>query len=515
MSLVTNVSRTLLAAALLLPALLCAATSSATYKHLPATNPYQAALTRFLELPAAERDALARWAAPSEGPTAPSLTPAQQQLIAELRHALVAAAGKPPTTASDWPLVGDPTDPDNPLKITVPYAEALRPLASLVAKSADLLPSAEAIDTYAALAHFARQQRQSDVVILQLTGIGCENLALQAASRRLGEFSPTELQALAAAWARIPNPPSPEKAFAGERDRFYPYLLEKVVLPAFEALLAEENQAAHATDPEASTPAPDFTRDYRLSGLANLGREQYQITLENLRTGDSLTLVPNRAVEGITLLHIDFEHQLAVIRHADQDAVIHLKSKRIAMRSPAIQQLRQAIASGLIFPASTSDPDVILQKWWRLARAHPGGPQAYTEDFLAGLQTGLDAQLARAALPQAHDDTKAPRPSDPFLAAALPKLEKPARTLHIARTQATMLQSAIQLRLRQLGQTLPDAPPGDPFSSDGADFASVTTEDGGFLLRSRYESAPGQPLTYKFATPDAGFLRPSTPPDRK
>jgi hypothetical protein len=62
----------------------------------------------------------------------------------------------------------------------------------------------------------------------------------------------------------------------------------------------------------------------------------------------------------------------------------------------------------------------------------------------------------------------------------------------------------VQLRLRALGQS--DAtPPADPWAEDGSGFAVEPTKDGGFLLRSRYETRPDKPLTLKFAAPDAGL----------
>ncbi len=88
----------------------------------------------------------------------------------------------------------------------------------------------------------------------------------------------------------------------------------------------------------------------------------------------------------------------------------------------------------------------------------------------------------------------------------MPAIGKVARTLHKSATLSTMLQAAVQLRLRALGQF--DAPPSaDPWSGDGSAFAVEKSPDGGFLLRSNYESSPGKPVTYKFGARDAGFVR--------
>lgn len=42
---------------------------------------------------------------------------------------------------------------------------------------------------------------------------------------------------------------------------------------------------------------------------------------------------------------------------------------------------------------------------------------------------------------------------------------------------------------------------------EGRPFRTERLPDGGLILRSDFETSPGVPYTYKFAAPDAGFLR--------
>jgi hypothetical protein len=253
-------------------------------------------------------------------------------------------------------------------------------------------------------------------------------------------------------------------------------------VPGLRELLATN---ATGDEPDSISPEADFTRHLRLSGLANLGEGELRISLENTRTGESFSLRLGSTVEGVELVSLDFEKCLAVIRQDAREAVIHLKSKRIVPQKTAA--LRQTLAA---------------------ARAHPEGVDGYARDLFARYQSGVDQQLSLAKSPGYPADLSASAAPgiDPILAFAMPAIGKVARTLHNSATQSTMLQAAVQLRLRALGQS--DAtPPADPWSGDGSAFAVEKSPDGGFLLRSRYETRTGKPLTYKFAAPDVGFVR--------
>lgn len=275
-------------------------------------------------------------------------------------------------------------------------------------------------------------------------------------------------------------------------------------VPGLRELLATN---ATGDEPDSISPEADFTRHLRLSGLANLGEGELRISLENTRNGESFTLRLGSTVEGVELVSLDFEKRLAVIRQDAREAVIHLESKRIVPQKSAALRLREFFA---VFDSmGGKDADLAaLRQTLAAARAHPEGVDGYARDLLARYQSGIDQQLAVANSPGYPADLSASAAPgvDPILALAMPAIGKVARYLHNSATQSTMLQAAVQLRLRALGQS--DAtPPADPWPGDGSAFAVEKSPDGGFLLRSRYETRTGKPLTYKFAAPDAGFVR--------
>ncbi len=472
---------------------------------LPATNPYREALLRLNALPEADRKLLGEWAAPLPDTPAPALPAPLRAHVAELAASVRDAAAHPPTAAADWPLLPNPAEPDNPAaSLTFFRYGATRELARLAVRHADDLPASEAIDYYAATAQLARQQRAAPTLIEQLVGAAVEGIAHAAASRRLDEFSAADLQRLSAAWASLLPRPTNAEAVAGEREVFFLPFVEKVLLPGLHELLA--NPAAGRGGDDASLDT-GFTRDLRLSGLLDLGDGDQRILLENTRSGEHLTLRPGRATEGIELVSLDFERRLALIRRGTQAAEIHLQSKRIIERESPAALLRKQLGSLDVF-AGNGTADHSLALLLARVRRHPDGPEGYVRDHIAAYDEGVARQLARAGNPKAPTEDETPTIDDPLLGLTLPSVGKVARTLNSSATTATALQAAIHHRLVQLGAA-PDAHgPTDPWSPDqAAPFAFEPAPGGGFLLRSVYELSPEIPLTYKFAAPDAGFLR--------
>ncbi len=473
---------------------------------MPPSNPYRATLLRYTSLSPEDRQALDNWASPLDKAAPPTLTASQQTLARDLTAAVVATATSPATTAADWNPVLPDSDPEKLTKTLIPAVGSTRTLARIAAKTAATLPPNEAIATYAAVAQLGRQQRTSSTILQQLTGVVIEGLALSGASKDLMRFSPAELKQLSAAWHDLQPPPSVADSIDCERDTFFKPFIETKILPGLHALLAEEaadnaNTPAPATQPDAERT---FTRDLRLSGLLDLGDGERRILLENTATHAVLTLRENIAVEGITLTGIDFEKRRAYIRHEHREAVIHLQSKQIVERSRAAAELRALF--GNMFGDNQSDLGKALHALLDKVRANPDGVDGYVRDLFAAYQQNIDRQIAGAAQPKAAPADTTPSFEDPLMNILVPSFGRVARNMHSAATQSTMLHAAVQLRLRALGQS--DATiPADPWAADGSSFAYEKTPDGGYLLRSRYEVRPGKPLTYKFAAPDAGFVR--------
>jgi hypothetical protein len=96
---------------------------------------------------------------------------------------------------------------------------------------------------------------------------------------------------------------------------------------------------------------------------------------------------------------------------------------------------------------------------------------------------------------------------------SMPAVGKVARTLNSSAVQTRMLHAAIRHRLLELNPGASPAPVPDPWADNDEDFVFKPAEDGaGFLLTSRYEVGPGQPVVYKFAAPGSGFIRVSPKP---
>ena len=490
-----------------------AADPLAAIEAMPASNPYRAALVQWASLPDEDRKAVDNWISPPDEAAPPVLTTAQKTIVRDLTSAVAATATSPATTAADWAPVPDPKDPDNPFNGSFPTVGPILTLARIAAKTAETLPNSEAIATYAAVAQLGRQQRTGSTLIQQLVGVAIESNALAGASKDLLRFSPAELKQLSAAWSGLQPSPSVETAMAGERDMFLKPFMERTILPGMRAWLAEEAANLAADNPDSPRPAGQdatgrtFTRDLRLSGLMDLGDGERRILLENTQTHLVTTLREGHASEGMTLTGIDFEKRRAYIHHEKGEAVIYLTSKQIVERSHAAAKFRTVLKSfSGSFSSEPGGSDKAIRVWLDKIRAHPDGADGYIRDLLITYQQILDQQIASAAQAKATPDDATPPPDDPYLRALVPTLGRVARTLQNVETQSVMFQAAINHRLNSLGQTGATPPP-DPWSDEGASFTMEPTPDGGFLMRSRYEALPGKPLTYKFAAPDAGFVR--------
>lgn len=485
-------------------------------QNLPVSNPYREVLLRYQTLPKSEREALGAWIGlpAEEGAPPPTLTSTQTEIVRQLSGALVAAGSAPPTSRSDWPLLPDPNDPDNPATTLALGIGTLRTLAKLSAKDADTLPPGESIAAYAAIAQLGRQQRSGATLIEQLAGVAIEGIGQAALARQLNKFSPEDLARVSALWSALKPPPSNAEAFAGERDEFFGPMVENVVIPGLRALL-DDPQAGLETDEE--TPDVNFTKDLRLSALMDLGGGQQRVVLENTRSGETLPLGLGHPADGIELVSLDYEKRRAVIRRGSHEALVHLESKRIVARKSPALSLREMLNSFDMFDRPGAGATA-LTKILELVRKHPGGPEAYGKELLAAYQASIDRdlQLADSSIMSIRSSASAAM-EDPIMRIAMPTLGQVARSFNNISTQSTMLQAAIQLRLKQLGHDTGQPPVTDPWAADPfaseADnsFAFEKTPDGGFLLRSRYEVNAGQPVTYKFAAPDAGFVRVSKP----
>jgi len=285
-----------------------------------------------------------------------------------------------------------------------------------------------------------------------------------------------------------------------------------MLLPGLREILASGTTAEELFADADKTPTADFTRDLRLSALVELGGGERRIILENTRDGHSLTLRPGSPVEGVELVSLDFEKRLAVIRRGSTEAVVHLESKRIVPRKSAAARLREFFA-GFDILNEKGTGRAALEKALARARANPDGADGYARELLEKYQAGIDRQVALAATARYPENiglTEAEK-SDPLLALTMPTIGRVIRVFNGSATSGVMLQAAIQHRLGELGHGHADTFP-DPWSAEEKRaFETERLPGGGFILRSAYETADRAPYTYKFAAPDAGFIRVQPP----
>ncbi len=403
-------------------------------RQLPDTNPYVPTLTHYVSLPPDEKYALTIWVSPAPDTKPVQLSDDQLTIARSLTASLVAASRPPPPAGNIWPIRPNPDDPDNPAANIIPEVGHLRELARIAIKVADDAPASDSIEIYTATAQLARSQRLAHTLIHHLTGVAIEGMAVQAAARRLLDYSPAELARLAADWPDVKTIPSEDGALDAERNVFFIPIIENIILPGVKARLdADSNEAG------SPTTGPNETRPNSASGA---GLKRFESFLDSTSLSDA----------GI--------------------------------------------------------PDPNIDTWLARIRAHPLGPDGYFTDLIARYDEITRAQLGSARQALAAKPTIR-KPEDDFILGMLtPSFDNFARALHSGDTGVRMLLSAIHHRLGQLGQSIDPFAAFDPWAETPmTPFAKEVTSDGGFILRSRYERRPGEPVTYKFAAPDAGLVR--------
>lgn len=476
-----------------LPANDAAPDTFAAIRNLPASNPYRSPLEAWLTLPEEQRKTLLSWSERREEgePPAPPLTVEQTELLTGLTESLRAAARQP--DAASWPATPNPAEPENPMAFTVPHVGVMMGLGRLVMRGSEGMPSAEAIETYAAVAQMGRQTRLGRTLIEQLAGVGLEGMAMTGAARRLGEFSAAELDVLSAAWGGLRAAPGIDQAISGERDQFFRPLLHRILKPGLAALLAE------SADEEGATPTAgtDVGTDLRLTAIISDGVRM--IGLEDVAKGTSFFVPEGKTVNDVTLISIDFEVNRAQLRVGGKDAVMDLSSKRIVGN--------RAVADRLMRSMGGIGGEQLINTLLRRVRDHPGGLDGYIRQLESDYETAFSDALLRAEQPKLAAIPQRKRTDDPLLQIMMPTLDRVARTLNRADLTVTMLNAATSLRRGELtGQTMQPTP--DPWArANGGKLNVERMPDGGFILRSIYEGRDGNPTEYKFAAPDAGMVR--------
>ncbi len=474
---------------------------------LPETNPYREAIQRIEALDPADSAALEAWVNTKPDQPAGTLSETQRAFVRELSASLIAAAAGPGTTRADWETP-NPTDEELDAP-SLPF-KSIRQLSRLVVKDADGLPSAEALAHYTAVAQFGRRQRETLGLIPQQIGAVVERIAQNGVSRRLGEFSAEELTLLSRDWDALDPKPTLAEAFAGEWEKYYGPLLDRRILPGLRELLAAEDAAIAQTEAAATTDGgePGFSRGLRLSALVDLGGGERRISLENAETGTTISIPQGGSEAGIELVEIDFDRRVAILRSGEEEAMVNLRTRNIVAHHHDIAHLRELVVElkGL---TGAKDMGQAYRDLIARVRQHPDGPEGYIADIKAECRRAIDEQIASANSPRAPAaEAKPPIASQDPIVALLGPNTRAGRLLRTRDTEAVMLQSAVQTRLAQLGHPAGAKPaPSDPWDTDGGGFTSEATPDGGFILRSRYEVTPDAPLAYKFAAPDAGFVR--------
>jgi hypothetical protein len=466
--------------------------------HLPEANPYRAVAIRWLSLPESDRKVLSDWMSPGDSEESAPAAPdeSQQQVARDLANDLAAAAKTGAIQSQLWPAKPNPKDPDNPVMILIPDVGTWQALARITVKVADTSPPAEAIPLYAATARFGRDIRSGPTLIQGLTSIAIEGIASAGAARRLGTFSPQELELLSSTWRQLPAPAGIEHAMQSERDVFFIPLLERIILPGLLALQAE---GIDSFDAPASSEVSSTLKNLRLSGLIAADGEQL-IHLENITTGHSFSVTNRRPAEGVQLIRFDAKAGRAWMRVNGTPAVLDLQSKQFVSARDDIIRLRKFLGEDMGNESSEKIPE-----WVRRALAHPDGPEGYAVDLIEEYDRRMTEQVRSAQQNKNPPPVAIDTPTDPLLAIIMPTFNRVARTMNAASLQPTMLEAAIRHRLGQ-----PGAIPSDPWAGGeekSAPFTFEKTPDGGFVLRSVYENRPGEPYSYKFATPDAGVYR--------
>ncbi|MBC8010691.1 MAG: hypothetical protein H7067_11415, partial [Burkholderiales bacterium] len=404
--------------------------------HIPESNPYRATLAAWLSLPQSDRSTLGSWAehrSPDDATPPATLTAEQQTFARQLAHDLAQTASAPATSPEDWPLRRDPNNPDDPIAVTFSEVGPLRKLTQIATKVASESPPGEATALYAATARLGRETRQGATLIQQLTGVAIEGIAQGDVARRLGEFSPAELETLSAAWKNLPAAPGIEGALYSERNLFFRPIMEKQILPGLQAYLAAGQPELDKLSNDSDAKADAAISRLRLSALVDFGDGDKQITLENRDTGDFFTVTPTRPAEGVELIDFDIPGHRAVIRVHGREAVINLETKEIVARSETLKKFLSLLENvSFADEESANDEGPLTRRaWLTLVQNHPGGPEGYYADLLARYDASFVQQLAdadHAEYPaRSYGAAALTNERDPILAMVTPSIGAVAR----------------------------------------------------------------------------------------
>jgi hypothetical protein len=475
------------------------------YAHLPEANPYRVVLERWESLPTETVSQILAWVNAEPAASRPT-PPAELEVeIVAIAQGLQSAAQTGAARADLWPVKYDEAQPDNPLAVTIPEVGSLRNLAQVAVKYADSLPPNEAIPLYAAAQQAGQDVTHGPTFIRGLTGIAMQGLASAGPMRRLAEFRPAELDQLETAFSQLRSANSPLESCQGERDLFFVPILERILLPGLIAAQAMHDAPAN-TEAISGKALDARLSEYRLSGLIDDGEQR--VVIEKQNTGQSFSITPGQVVEGLELVSIDFAARRAWLRLDGEPVMLDLESKRLSSARQSYARLKELFTSLSLYDRDNSIGDEIL----KLARQHPDGPEGYVIDLLAQYDERMAAQLASVNQASMPNNPSLPIDTDPLIELLMPTFTVVLRIHQQSELTTPMLLAAIRHRQGRAAEA-----PADPWGGQTNDttapppFTYETTPDGGFILRSAYERSPGAPVAYKFAAPDAGIVRASTP----
>jgi hypothetical protein len=466
---------------------------------LPDANPYRPLLAQLHRLPPDQTEALNTWLRAAERD--PTLVP-DQPTATLLREVTLTIATTPPSAPDVelWPTYAPPSSAHTPDTLLTPPFKNLRQISQLARLGARQLSPAESTSAYLGLARLGRSLRTDEgTIIHHMIGLVLEDQSRRAAATRLNDFSADSLGQLLDLWNTLPPAREGLAMFDGELV-FMESNLRRDLLPGLKALEAELKSPASSPGDSEESPAT-FTRGLRLSGMADLGRGESWISLENEITGQYLRFREGETVEGFTLVSADFAQRRARLRHADGgEAILDLSAKRVTEIAP-LARLKETYALVL----GEAEATAFLDKLIRELRAHPDGAEGYLRDIMRNTERAIAHTVAEARKAKFADIQPWPdlEQSDPLTKMAYGAYPKLVRQAVEKATAEQMFLSALQLRRASLGGP-PAQPAADPFAESAAPFAYEATEDGGFVLRSAFETRADTPLRYKFGSADSG-----------
>ncbi len=460
---------------------------AASLEHLPEAHPYRAVLLRHKALPEETRDrieALHHTDAP--------LRPEDAAHIIALAAEVRAAARQNGHASVEWPMLHNPSLPDNPFANLIVGMEESFALIRQLRNAAERLPAAEAAPVYAALLRFGRDHRNGPVTMNYLLWATTEQLCARGVCARLAEFSPEELRLLDEAWADLPPAQSAAEAMLRETEDFIRPFMRDKILPFLLARQAAASSSVTDDEPPPDAP-PSLARDFRLSGLVDYGDGERRIHLESRHDRTTIALREGGPAQlGVRLVSIDFETRRALLRRGDQDAIVELESRTIIDRAP-ISDEELLTALGMV--SDTEAARLTLDQLSAMFASWPGSPDSFAE-HLGNLHAAqLRTFLADAELP--------PRPPGEERVHEVHLIhdfthffEQTTRRFRAAEIATTAAPAALRHRLRELGHDAP-TPPFDPAAPEAdTPFVIETTPAGHRVLRSSYQFNHATPLTF-------------------